>query len=83
MTGPEPERELIRRVSPFAVPAAIVAYIVAAVFGGENAQAPVIERLELQGNLATLHESCLRFVKRYCDRGTCGPAGGCAGCWRS
>ncbi len=36
-------------------------------FGGENAQAPVIERLELQGNLATLHESCLRFAKRYCD----------------
>jgi hypothetical protein len=37
VTGPEPERELIRRVSPFAVPAAIVAYIVAAFFGGQSA----------------------------------------------
>ena len=25
------------------------------------------QRLELQGNLATLYESCLRFEKRYCD----------------
>jgi predicted HTH transcriptional regulator len=30
------------------------ATVVATRFGGENAQAPVIERLELQGNLATL-----------------------------
>lgn len=43
------------------------AAVVATRFGGENAQAPVIERLELQGNLATLHESCVRFVRRYCD----------------
>ena len=37
MTAPEPERALIRRVSPFAVPAAIVAFVVAALFGGEPA----------------------------------------------
>ena len=43
------------------------AAVVATRFAGENAQSPVIERLELQGNLATLYESCLRFVKRYCD----------------
>ena len=43
------------------------AAVVATRFAGENAQAPVVERLELQGNLATLYESCLRFVKRYCD----------------
>ena len=43
------------------------ASVIATRFGGENAQAPVIERLELQGSLATLYESCLRFVQRYCD----------------
>jgi hypothetical protein len=37
VTGPEPERELIRRVSPFAIPAAIVAYAVGALFGGRSA----------------------------------------------
>jgi hypothetical protein len=34
VTAPEPERALIRRVSPFAVPAAIVAFVVGALFGG-------------------------------------------------
>jgi hypothetical protein len=37
VTAPEPERALIRRVSPFAVPAAIVAFVVAALFGGAPA----------------------------------------------
>ena len=37
MTGPEPERALIRRVSPFAPPAAIIAYVVGWLFGGANA----------------------------------------------
>jgi len=41
--------------------------LVATRFGGINSQAPVIERVELQGNLATLYESAHRFVKRYCD----------------
>lgn len=36
MTGPEPERELIRRVSLSVVPAAIVAYAMGALFGGES-----------------------------------------------
>jgi hypothetical protein len=34
VTGPEPERELIRRVTPFAFPAAAAAY---AIFGGSSA----------------------------------------------
>jgi hypothetical protein len=34
VTGPEPERALIRRVSPFAVPAAVLAYVVGTLFGG-------------------------------------------------
>jgi ATP synthase protein I len=37
VTRPEPERELIRRVSPFAIPAAILAYAVGALFGGGSA----------------------------------------------
>ena len=37
MTAPEPERALIRRVSPFAVPAAVLAYVVGALFGGADA----------------------------------------------
>jgi ATP-dependent DNA helicase RecG len=41
--------------------------IVATRFSGENTQAQVIERVELQGNLATLYESAQRFVSRYCD----------------
>lgn len=34
MTAPEPERALIRRVSPFAVPAAVLAFVIASLFGG-------------------------------------------------
>ena len=37
MTAPEPERALIRRVSPFAVPAALLAYVVGALCGGADA----------------------------------------------
>jgi len=36
-------------------------------FGGDTAQAPVIERVELQGSLATIYESALRFTSRYAD----------------
>jgi ATP-dependent DNA helicase RecG len=41
--------------------------IVATRFSGDNAQAAVVERAELQGNLATLYESAQKFVERYCD----------------
>jgi ATP-dependent DNA helicase RecG len=43
------------------------ASLVATRFSGDTTQAPVIQRLELSGNLATLYESTLRFVQRYCD----------------
>jgi ATP-dependent DNA helicase RecG len=43
------------------------AAMIATRFGGDTAQAPVIERVELQGNLATIYESALRFVRRYAD----------------
>ena len=49
--------------------------ITATRFGGDNAQAPIIERVELRGNLATLYESALRFIKRYCDLWDTRPVG--------
>ena len=36
-------------------------------FGGESTQSPVIEHVTFSGNLLTLYESALRFVRRYCD----------------
>src|ERR1041384_4982737 len=50
------------------------ASIVATRFSGNTTQAPVIQRLELSGNLATLYESALRFVQRYCDLWDARPA---------
>jgi ATP-dependent DNA helicase RecG len=41
--------------------------ITATRFSGDNSQSPVVERVELRGNLATLYESTQGFVKRYCD----------------
>lgn len=43
------------------------ASVIATRFGGDSSQAPVIERVELRGNLATIYESALRFVTRYAD----------------
>ena len=43
------------------------AAMIATRFGGDTAQAPVIERVELHGNLATIYESALRFTSRYAD----------------
>ena len=41
--------------------------LIAIRFGGDTNQAPVIERVELSGNLATIYEAALRFVRRYAD----------------
>jgi ATP-dependent DNA helicase RecG len=43
------------------------AAMIATRFGGDTAQAPIIERVELSGNLATIYESALRFIRRYAD----------------
>ena len=48
--------------------------IIATRFGGDNVKAPIIERVELPGNLATLYEAALRFVSRYCDLWDARPA---------
>jgi ATP-dependent DNA helicase RecG len=36
-------------------------------FAGDSTQAPVVERVSLEGNLLTIYESMLRFVARYAD----------------
>jgi ATP-dependent DNA helicase RecG len=36
-------------------------------FGGSTQQSPIIERVELHGNLATIYEASLRFISRYAD----------------
>ena len=43
------------------------ASVIATRFGGDTSQSPVIERVELRGNLATIYESALRFTSRYAD----------------
>jgi predicted HTH transcriptional regulator len=41
--------------------------ITAARFSGDNGQAQVVEKVELNGNLLTLYEGILQFIARYCD----------------
>lgn len=41
--------------------------VVATRFSGDSNQAPIVERLELNGNLATIYESTVKFVTRYAD----------------
>lgn len=36
-------------------------------FSGDNGNAQLIEKIDLRGNLHTLYESILRFIKRYAD----------------
>jgi ATP-dependent DNA helicase RecG len=43
------------------------AAITATRFAGQTLQAPVVERVTISGNLLTLFEGSLRFVKRYSD----------------
>jgi ATP-dependent DNA helicase RecG len=43
------------------------AAVIATRFGGDTSQAPIIERVELRGNLATVYEAASKFIGRYCD----------------
>lgn len=36
-------------------------------FSGETTDAPVVEKIEIGGNLLTVYEKTLKFVNRYCD----------------
>ena len=50
--------------------------VVATRFAGDSIQAPVIERVNLTGNLLTLFEGTQRFIARYCDLKEARPRGG-------
>jgi predicted HTH transcriptional regulator len=41
--------------------------ITATRFAGDSTNSPVVERVELKGNLLTMYESASRFIERYCD----------------
>ena len=43
------------------------AAVTATRFSGDSLQSPVIERVKIAGNLATVYEGLTRFVLRYCD----------------
>lgn len=60
--------ESVARVLPRAT-------VIATRFGGENNHAPIIERVELKGSLATVYESAVRFITRYADLWDTRPTG--------
>lgn len=41
--------------------------ITATRFAGDTIQSPVVEQIKIRGNLLTLYEAALRFIKRYAD----------------
>jgi predicted HTH transcriptional regulator len=43
------------------------AAVTATRFSGDSLQSPVVERVKMAGNLATVYEGLMRFLLRYCD----------------
>jgi ATP-dependent DNA helicase RecG len=43
------------------------ASVTATRFSGDSLQSPIIERVKLTGNLLTLQEGLMQFLRRYCD----------------
>jgi len=43
------------------------ASVTATRFSGDSLQSPIIERVKLSGNLLTIYEGLMRFIRRYCD----------------
>jgi ATP-dependent DNA helicase RecG len=41
--------------------------LIATRFAGDSPQAEIIETVRLNGNLSTVYEGAVRFIKRYCD----------------
>jgi len=41
--------------------------VIATRFAGDNVQSPAVERISITGNLLTIYEASLRFIKRYSD----------------
>ena len=51
------------------------AAVTATRFSGDSLQSPIIERVKLSGNLASIYEGLTRFVRRYCDLADVRPRG--------
>jgi predicted HTH transcriptional regulator len=51
------------------------AAVTATRFSGDSLQSPIIERVKLSGNLASVYEGLMRFVLRYCDLSDVRPRG--------
>lgn len=41
--------------------------VIVARYSGENGNAQVVEKIEINGNLLTIYETVLEFIERYCD----------------
>ena len=51
------------------------AAVTATRFSGDSLQSPIIERVKLSGNLASIYEGLTRFIHRYCDLAEVRPRG--------
>jgi len=47
-------------------------------FSGDSPQSPIVERVKLSGNLLSIYEGLMRFVRRYCDLTEVRPKNGSA-----
>ena len=52
------------------------AAVTATRFSGDSPQSPVIERVKLSGNLLSVYEGLMRFIRRYCDLAEVRPKNG-------
>ena len=43
------------------------ASVTATRFSGDSLQSPIVERIKISGNLVTIYEALMRFVRQYCD----------------
>ena len=52
------------------------AAVTATRFSGDSLQSPIIERVKLSGNLLSVYEGLMRFLRRYCDLADVRPKNG-------
>ena len=52
------------------------AAVTATRFSGDSPQSPVIERVKFSGNLLSIYEGLMRFIRRYCDLSEVRPKNG-------
>ena len=52
------------------------ATVTATRFSGDSLQSPIVERVKLSGNLLSVYEGLMRFLRRYCDLADVRPKNG-------